>query len=150
VNEITAVAQLSSARQGAVEALVTDAAAVLGHHVGVDHIPGPPLRQEVTIGLGTPVSNGDTTRWALTWEPVGHQATLPAFRGVLEVDDAVDGGATVRVTGTYRPPLALLGAIVDRVIGHRLAEATIEDFVAGVARRIDRHAALMAEHGSAG
>jgi hypothetical protein len=142
VTEISAAAPLRSDRQGAVNAVVTDADSVLGRDVGADHLPGPALRQEVTMDLGTPVANGDTTRWPLAWEPTGHRTTLPAFHGILEVADAVDGGAMVRVTGAYRPPLGLLGAIVDSVIGRRLAEMTIEDFVAGVARRIDRTAVL--------
>ena len=44
----------------------------------------------------------------------------------------------------YRPPLALVGRALDRALLHRVAEATIKDFVDRVAERIvARRAALM-------
>jgi hypothetical protein len=117
---------------------------LLGTEVGVELRRGPVIRQAVAIELGSPQSDPTGTRWSLHWEPVGHTTTLPAFEGVLEVLDGDDGTAVMRLCGSYHPPLGVVGLIVDGVIGHRVAEVSIEHFVGGVARRLDRAAARSA------
>jgi hypothetical protein len=42
------------------------------------------------------------------------------------------------VTGSYEPPLGLLGAGVDRLLLHRLAEATIHRFTYEIADELRR------------
>jgi hypothetical protein len=117
---------------------VSDPLALLGDEVGVELRRGPTIRQHVAVELGTPVSLGETTRWPLSWQPVGHNKALPAFAGTLEIAEHDGESTTLQVTGGYHPPLGLVGIIVDGAIGHRLAEASIEHFVAGLARRLDR------------
>jgi hypothetical protein len=38
--------------------------------------------------------------------------------------------------GEYQPPLGAVGAAIDAVIGHRIAEAAIHRFVAEIAERL--------------
>jgi hypothetical protein len=67
----------------------------------------------------------------ITLSPSGKQATLLTLAGV------------------YRPPLGSLGAGLDRAILHRVAAATIRNFIHGVAAGITGHAAT-AESETAG
>ena len=125
----------------ATRVLARGASSVLGDEVGVELRRGPAIRQRVAVDLGEAVPTGDASRWALSWEPIGHTVVLPAFSGSLEIRELEDGTTSLEVAGSYRPPLGLVGVIVDGAIGHRVAEISIEHFAAGVARRLD-HAAV--------
>ena len=139
MTEVTATAPLhiDAART---QELISMEPGLLGDEVGVDLRHGPAIRQPVAIDLGAPVTAPGRAAWALGWQPRGHTVTLPAFEGTLEVVDSERGEADLRLTGSYRPPLGVVGIIVDGVIGHRVAEVSIEHFVAAAARRLDRAA----------
>jgi hypothetical protein len=136
---VSVTVPLRTDRARAVACLAADPTTVLGDEVGVDLRRGPAVRQDVAVQLGGANTTGDRTSWPLSWEPVGHARTLPAFSGTLEVRDTGDATA-LHVSGSYRPPLGLVGIIVDSAIGHRVAEASIEHFASSVARRLDRAA----------
>jgi len=81
----------------------------------------------------TDVSAGLAVRW---------EATGPAG-GLFPVLDAdirlapVGAHATVlTIAGAYRPPLGSVGKALDRALLHRVASATIREFVAQAAARI--------------
>lgn len=75
--------------------------------------------------------------WTMTIEPVRPSRFLPSFQGTIAVVD--DGGRlVVRVSGAYEPPLGLVGAFGDGLVGFRLARSSLESFVLDIARRIDR------------
>lgn len=44
----------------------------------------------------------------------------------------------VTLTGAYKPPLGPLGAVIDAVVAHRVAEATTHTFVNEVAERLQQ------------
>ena len=44
------------------------------------------------------------------------------------------------ISARYRPPLGVLGRTVDRVLLHRVAEATVKDFIDRVGRAIKDNA----------
>lgn len=142
MTSISATVPLRTDRQRAAACLSSDPRSLLGDEVGVELRRGPTIRQHVAVELGAPATVGDSTRWPLSWRPVGHAKALPAFAGTLELSEHDDGTTTLQVTGAYRPPLGLVGIIVDGAIGHRLAEASIEHFAAGLARRLDRASVL--------
>ena len=129
----------------AVRLMAADAPALLGSAVGVEMKRTASIRQEVEIVLGPQHrTEDDASRWPIAWQPCGHPSLLPAFAGTLELRPDGDDASTVAITGTYRPPLGLLGAIVDGAIGHRVAEVSVEGLVTGVARRLERSAAHQA------
>jgi hypothetical protein len=140
MTEVTAAAPLRIDAAQARDLLASDPA-LLGDEIGVDLRRGATIRQHVDVELSGPEQAPGGTRWTLTWVPVGHPTTLPAFEGVLEIRDEDDGATVLQVCGAYRAPLGLVGIIVDGVIGHRVAEASIEAFVASASRRLDRAAA---------
>ena len=127
----TARQMLSSADQGP----------LLGSEIGVVLHRGPAIHQDVEITLGRPTSVDETTLWPIAWFPRGHTSLLPGFAGTLSLQPDGDDASTVTVSGSYHPPLGLIGAIVDGAIGRRVAEVSVEGLVQGMARRIERGAA---------
>lgn len=72
------------------------------------------------------------TRVLLDWEAAKHPRLFPEMKGELSVYALTDHETQLDFAGTYTPPLGALGGAIDKVLGHRIAEATIHRFVADV------------------
>ena len=68
----------------------------------------------------------------LEWRPVLARNLLPKLEGDLEVASLGPNRTQVSLSARYRPPLGVVGQAVDRALLHRVAEATVKDFVDGV------------------
>lgn len=79
------------------------------------------------------------TSLPLTWERIGMEGLLPRLEADLEVGPLGGGRTQLAISARYRPPLGAVGRAVDRVLLHRVAEATVKDFLDRVG------AAIMAE-----
>jgi hypothetical protein len=66
---------------------------------------------------------------AIRWEATGPDADL-------RLASAGDQVTLLTVAGVYRPPLGPLGEALDRVILHRVADATIRNFAVWIAAQI--------------
>ena len=74
---------------------------------------------------------------AIRWEATGPGGGLfPVLDADIRLVRAGERAAVLAISGVYRPPLGPLGQALDRAILHRVAAATIRDFVAQVAARI--------------
>jgi hypothetical protein len=96
--------------------------------VGVGPL-GTRLRRPVTIRLGAPVRFPSMTSLPLTWEPVGLEGLLPRLDANLELGSLGQDRTQLAISARYRPPLGVVGRAVDRVLLHRVAEATLKDFL---------------------
>ncbi len=104
---------------------------------------GRRLGKQVEIELGDPIETPSRTWLPLTWKPTDAEGLFPSLEGELEAaplgKDLTQIGLSVR----YKPPFGVLGATLDRMFLHRVAEATVQDFVQRVADAIeDRSAAI--------
>lgn len=63
----------------------------------------------------------------MRWEPSGW--LLPTLDGELEVGALGRHRTQLALSGNYEPPLGTVGRTVDRLALHRIAEATIKDFL---------------------
>jgi hypothetical protein len=76
----------------------------------------------------------------LRWEATGAARrlypVLDANIGLTPVDDVT---CVLSVIGTYTPPLGVLGTTLDRAAMSRLAAATIDAFLAGLATEATSH-----------
>jgi hypothetical protein len=63
----------------------------------------------------------------MRWEPSGW--LLPTLDGELEVGALGRHRTQLALSGSYEPPLGTVGRTVDRLALHRIAEATIKDFL---------------------
>ena len=96
--------------------------------VGVGPL-GPRLGRRVAIELGEPVRFVSMTWLPLTWEPVGLEGLLPRLDANLELGSLGGDRTQLAISAHYRPPLGALGQALDRVLVHRVAEATVKDFL---------------------
>ena len=69
------------------------------------------------------------TSLPLTWEPVGLEGVPPQLDANLELGSLGGGRTQLAISARYRPPLGVVGRAVDRVLLHRVAEATLKDFL---------------------
>jgi len=97
-----------------------------GHRVG----------KLVMIELRDPLRFPSRTLVPMTWRPTGAEAIFPTLDADLEVATLGTDRTQVSLSARYRPPLGVLGHVVDRALLHRVAEATIKDFVDRVARSL--------------
>ena len=65
----------------------------------------------------------------LTWEPVGLEGVLPRLDATLELGSLGADRTQLAISARYRPPLGVVGQAMDRVLLHRVAEATLKDFL---------------------
>ena len=96
--------------------------------VGVGPL-GVRLRRQVRIRLGEPVRFPSMTSLPLTWEPVGLEGLLPRLDANLELGSLGGDRTQLAMSARYRPPLGAVGQAADRVLLHRVAEATVKDFL---------------------
>ena len=76
-------------------------------------------------------------RWALRWEATGTGGALfPVLDADISLVPAGGSSTVLTLTGSYRPPFGSLGAALDRAVLHRVAAATIRNFLTRVAARI--------------
>jgi hypothetical protein len=74
---------------------------------------------------------------AIRWEATGAGGGLfPVLDADIRLVHAGGRAVVLTMSGVYRPPLGALGQALDRVVLHRVAAATIRDFLAQVAARI--------------
>ena len=64
---------------------------------------------------------------------------FPVLDADLTLAPAGQNAASLRLDGTYRPPLGSLGAELDRLLLHRVAEATIHNFLERVAAALAQY-----------
>jgi hypothetical protein len=96
--------------------------------VGVGPL-GPRLGRRITIQVGQPVRFPSMTSLPLSWQPVGLEGMLPRLDANIELGSLGEDRTQLAISARYRPPLGVLGRTVDRVLLHRIAEATIKDFL---------------------
>jgi len=94
------------------------------------------IDREVEITLGMPYRSGAATRIPLSWRVTSAGRLFPQLEGDIEVAALGPNRSQLSVDARYRPPLALVGRALDRALLHRVAEATIKDFVDRVAERM--------------
>jgi len=90
-------------------------------------VPGVSKLVATRFGAAT-VRDGFTTV-AMRWEATGPGGGLfPVLDADITLAKTEDDVVMLAVRGVYRPPLGLLGASLDRMVLHRVAQATIRAF----------------------
>jgi hypothetical protein len=106
----------------------------------------------VQVSLLDPTYRGDVMTVGLRWEATGATGSLfPVLDANISISPAQREGiadgenvARLELTGSYRPPLGHLGAVLDQVVLHRVATATIRALLQNVASALTNPAT--AEH----
>lgn len=92
--------------------------------------------KRVEIELGRPLRYPTKTVVPMTWRASGPEALFPTLEADVEVAALGPDRSQLAVSARYRPPLGSVGRIIDRALLHRVAEATLKDFVDRVAERL--------------
>jgi len=79
---------------------------------------------------------GPATRLHLTWKASNRPELFPTMDATLDVYALAPEETQVDFHGKYRPPLGVVGAALDAVVGHRVAEAVVHRFVEDVTERL--------------
>jgi hypothetical protein len=110
----------------------------------------PGLSRLIQVRFRDLMERSDSAGLALRWEAIGPGGgLLPVLDADITLSTSGKQATLLTLAGVYRPPLGSLGAGLDRAILHRVAAATIRNFIHGVAAGITGHAAT-AESETAG
>jgi hypothetical protein len=105
-------------------------------------VPGLPtplrLERTVIVTLRPARHPADMTpRYSVAWAPE-EPGPFPLFAGELRVENDEDYDAFWLVLeGTYDPPLGLVGAAFDRIVGSRIAAICLRNLLAQIAESIE-------------
>ena len=91
--------------------------------------PGRRLEKRVQIELGRPFQLASKSVLPMAWRATGPLTVFPSLEADIEVAPIGKSRTQLSVSARYRPPLGRLGQAIDRTLLHRVAEATIKDFV---------------------
>ena len=95
------------------------------------------LSKLVMIHVAGMTLSDESARLPLRWEATGPGSGLfPALDADIIVTPDGDDGTALTLTGVYRPPLGMVGVMLDRAVLGRMAAATVRDFVARLAEAI--------------
>jgi hypothetical protein len=89
----------------------------------------PMLSKTVRCEVGPALTRGEVTVVPLTWRATSAPGLFPVLSADLEVA-ALDPGLTqLTIHGRYEPPLGAVGRRIDRLLMHRIAEASVRSFL---------------------
>lgn len=80
-------------------------------------------------GMSDPV-----TRLQLEWEAATMPRLFPLMRAELSIYPLTSTETQLDFKGLYEPPFGALGKAANAIVGHRIAEASVERFVTDVAQ----------------
>lgn len=108
----------------------------------------PVIGKTVVVRAGAPARGATEIAIPIVWEATGPRALFPRLEGELLIAPLSDALTQLALRGSYTPPLKAVGRAIDRVVLHRLAEASVKSFVEQIAERIERSAeqAALVEH----
>ena len=79
------------------------------------------------------ISSPPMTLIELEWEAAKSPRLFPFMKAQLSIYPLTATETQLDLTGNYEPPLGVLGSVIDSVVGHRIAEASVHQFITDVA-----------------
>ncbi len=110
----------------------------------------PGVSKLVTVYLRDLVEHENSAVLTLRWQASGPgQRLFPALDADITLTPAGTAETRMRLDGSYRPPLGIVGERIDTAMMHRVATATIHSFTGKIAATIVAPARTSAAPGSA-
>jgi len=103
------------------------------------------IDKQVEVRFGTPYRIPSKTLLPMSWRATGSDRLFPQLDADLEVAALGRGRTQLSISARYRPPLGAAGRALDRALLHRVAEATVKDFLDRVGERVAAHEAPILE-----
>jgi hypothetical protein len=105
--------------------------------IGLVRVGPAGLTRLVSVQVRQLAARDDCAGLAIRWEAAGPGGSLfPVLDADLRLAPAGGNSTLLALEGAYRPPFGAIGAALDRVILHRVAAATIRNFLNQVAASI--------------
>jgi hypothetical protein len=98
--------------------------------------PGGRIHKTVELEIDQPLRLGFSTLLPIRWRAAGLSNLFPVMEADVEVAALGPERSQLSFIGRYNPPLSVVGLTVDRVLLHRVAEATSKDFLDRMAQRL--------------
>jgi hypothetical protein len=106
------------------------------------------VTKRVFLEVGRPVRLPSKLVLPLHWRAEGAEKLFPDLDADLEVARLTPGTTQLSISARYVPPLGALGSTIDRALLHRIAEATMKDFLDQIATTLlDGVRLVAAPHG---
>jgi hypothetical protein len=94
----------------------------------------PRVQKLVMVELGEPIRLEAKVILPMRWDPTGGGGgLLPSLDGDIELAPLGPARSQLAMTARYTPPFGVVGEMADRALLHRVAEATVRDFVERIA-----------------
>jgi hypothetical protein len=97
------------------------------------------IDKEVEIRVGTPYRIPQKTLLPMTWTATRSERLFPQMDADIEVAGLGPKRTQLSISARYRPPMGPFGRALDKAMLHRVAEATIKDFLDRVGEQIPAH-----------
>ena len=94
------------------------------------------IGKEVEIGLGAPYRFSSKTVLPMTWRATGLERLFPQLEADIEVASLGADRTQLSISASYRAPMGAVGRVLDRALLHRVAEATVKDFLDHVGEQV--------------
>ncbi len=88
------------------------------------------------VRVGEPSRFDDHLLRAIRWQARTAERLFPVLEADVDLRRLDGSGCHLSLTGTYRPPLSVVGGMGDLLLGHRVAEACVRRFVLDIASRL--------------
>lgn len=122
----------AAARASAVAASLH--AGVAGVDLGVDvRIHVQSVRDDAGVAGMSPVTHVE-----LAWEALRAPGLFPVMKARLSFWPLTAAETQLEIEGAYKPPLGVVGNVLDAAVGHRIAEATVHRFLDDVVEQLRR------------
>jgi hypothetical protein len=95
------------------------------------------VRKRVEVTVREPLRAARRTVIPIRWSTGADHSPLPVMEGDLEIAPFGPDGCHLAMSGRYSPPFGSIGEALDRALLHRVAEATVRDFVRRVAAVVE-------------
>jgi hypothetical protein len=122
---------LPSLADDAGKRLVTDLAVQIGR---------ARVARSVEVEVAPPTIYPDRSEMEISWKAAGMPSLFPELRGRFELAAVDAGRSRLSFEASYEPPGRLAGQLVDQAMMHRVAEASVREFVLRTAQALGRRA----------
>lgn len=97
--------------------------------VGFDVDASRRVDKEVEIEIGEPYAIPAKTMLPIAWKATAAERIFPQLEADIEIAPLGTSRTQLSISARYRPPLGPIGRALDRALLHRVAEATVKDFL---------------------
>jgi hypothetical protein len=97
------------------------------------------IDKKVQVDIGEPYAIPSKTLLPISWSATGPDPLFPHLDADIEIAALGPTRTQLSISARYRPPLGAVGRALDKALLHRVAEATVKDF-------LDRVGASLREH----